>query len=235
MRQRRNEDTRLRRAKLKTRAVDAEGEGAFEAYVSVFDTVYSIGWGWEEKILKGAFAESLAAQPVQPVMWDHAWEFGPIGDATGEEDDKGLKETGALYLGSDLVDRVWKGMTAEAINEWSIAFYVEELTWSDEEPELDVIVKADLVEVTACLRGANPDTETTDLRSVWVPAGSKAEVARLRSLRAREFGQPEPDPKIDPPAPPISDVDLDAAFAAMADPACRAALREFHPSSASAS
>jgi HK97 family phage prohead protease len=178
----------LRRIRVQTRAAPDEGEGRFEALVSDYSQTYDIGWGWRERILPGAFAESIAANPTIPICWEHDWRGGPIGHGEASETSHGLIVRGELYTDADpTVGRIWRSMQARAVNEWSVAFFPQKIVNTDEEKNTDLIERGDLVEATVCFRGANPGTETLDLRSrpVYIDGGHEAaerEVVRLRRL-----------------------------------------------------
>jgi HK97 family phage prohead protease len=182
------EGTAVRRLRAKVRATPDEGEGRFEALVSDYSQTYSIGWGFKERILPGAFAESLADHPVQPVNWEHLWSDGPIGHGSAQELDLGLIARGELYLDLDAkVQRIYRAMVEGAVTEWSIAFMcrMQDILNTDEEPMVDQIVQGDLVEYSAVYRGACPTTATLDLRTlVTIDGDGEAEVRRLRTLFA---------------------------------------------------
>jgi HK97 family phage prohead protease len=210
-----------RRIKAEVRATPEAGEGTFEAIVSVYNLAYEIGWGWKERILPGCFAESLAANDgIIPIFYEHDWDAAPIGDAVAEENSVGLLVRGQLYLGlGDVVDRVYRAMVAKALREYSIGFWPEEITWDKDEPEIDNIAKGDLAEASVVVRGANPSTETLDLRSqlVWIDGGrdvAEHEVARMRSLYVPEQQDWRADPAV-----------IERAWAAMATPAGRELVR----------
>lgn len=173
------------------RATPDAGEGTFEALVSSYAETYDIGWGWSERILPGCFAASITEHPSIPICWNHEWRAGPIGDGVAQELDLGLIVRGELYLDLDpMVQRVYRSMRAGAVDEWSIAFFPERISNDEAEPYCDLIERGDLIEATACFRGANPGTETLDLRGgpvVTVDGDAEAEVVRLRKL----FSVPE--------------------------------------------
>lgn len=164
------------------RALGDEGSGAFEALVSAYGTTYDIGWGWQERIERGAFA-SAEGESV-PIMYQHQWGMAPIGDGIASETDLGLIIRGQLYLDEDpFVARIYRAMKAKALREWSVGFCPEAMEWTDDEPEVDIITLATLLEASVVLRGANPDTATLDLRNrkLWIVGNGEAEVVRLRS------------------------------------------------------
>lgn len=171
---------RLRRLPMRVRLLEGDDvePGSFECIASQYDVEYDIGWGWTEMILPGAFAESIAEHPVIPVFWQHAWSLGPIGQATPDEQSDHLHAIGKLYLDmGDLVTRVYEGMKNKALEEWSVGYWAETILNDKDAPRCDQIVKGDLAEISNVVRGANPDTETIDVRG------------------RRERKDPSPDPK----------------------------------------
>jgi HK97 family phage prohead protease len=155
---------------------DASGDegppGAFTALVSDYTVTYDIGWGWQERILAGCFAASIAREPVKPINWEHRWAMGPIGDANFSELEVGLLARGVLYIAEDpLVARIYRSMKAGATDEWSIGFMAAwaDIANSDDEPYVDQIQLGDLVEASAVYRGACPTTKTLDLRGQVLP------------------------------------------------------------------
>lgn len=212
-----------RRIRMQVRAVaDDAAPGSFEAVVSTYELEYEIGWGWTEQIMSGCFTDSIDAHPVIPVYHQHDWDSGPIGSCKPEENGKELVVAGQLYLdvGGDLVARVYQAMIDGALEEWSIGFWAEEITWSDDNPQCDSITEGDLAEASICVRGANPETGTLGLagRAAWVDgaeADRRTEVNRLRAkytnlpeLNIRDASDPpetEPEPAVAPPVEPETD------------------------------
>lgn len=176
-----------RRLRMKVRATPEKGEGTGEAVVSTIGIEYEVGWGWTEKIMPGCFDASIADHPTIPIFYNHDWGSGPIGSGQATESDDQLVVAFALYLGQgDLVGRVYQAMLDKALEEWSIGFWAEEITWDKDEPQCDQINQGDLAESSVCVRGANPETGTLELngRTGWIDGDEdvrKREVARLRS------------------------------------------------------
>jgi HK97 family phage prohead protease len=172
---------------MKVRATPEKGEGTGEAVVSTYDLEFEVGWGWTEKVLPGAFADSIVAHPTIPIFFNHDWDDGPIGSGQPTEADDQLTVAFQLYLGlGDRVDRVYKGMQDGALEEWSIGFWAEEILWDKDSPQCDQIALGDLAEASVCVRGANPATGTLELngRAGWIDGDEQErqkEVARLRS------------------------------------------------------
>lgn len=183
---------------MKVRATPEKGEGTGEAVVSTYELDYEVGFGWTERILPGCFADSIAAHPTIPIFYNHEWDAGPIGSGQATEDGNQLTVAFALYLGQgDLVGRVYQAMQDKALEEWSIGFWAEEITWDKDEPTCDQITQGDLAESSVCVRGANPATGTLDLngRAGWIDGDEdvrKKEVARLRSkFNVPDLGEPK--------------------------------------------
>ena len=144
-------------------ADDDKGQkGHVRALVSAYGVRYRIGWATYHTIEAGAFADSIAAQDAIPLFWQHAWDAGdpPIGHAGAEEDDN-LVIDGGLYVDTDpTIARLHQAMKAGAIREWSIGYRVQEVRKDDDDEQHFFVTKAELMEASAVLRGANPNTET---------------------------------------------------------------------------
>jgi HK97 family phage prohead protease len=168
--------------------------GAFECIASTYNIEIDAGWGWREMMLPGCFAESLAENPNIPVFWQHDWYAGPIGVAVATEEPEQLRCVGQLFLEDARVPSIYRAMQAQAVREWSIGFYANEIVTSDEDRYLEKIQKGDLAEVSSVVRGANPVTETVDLRRKTpgerkrtdpaAPPAADLEVLRNRHARA---------------------------------------------------
>jgi HK97 family phage prohead protease len=207
-----------RRLGAQFRALPDQGEGVFDALVCAYNVEYDIGWGYSELILPGAFDESLRTQEAIPVCWDHAWAgVGPIGTAVAASNADGLYIRGSLFLDLDpMVARIWAAMRAKAVREYSIAFLAQTFVYEAERPYCDQIAQGDLIEATICFRGANPDTQTLDMRSraAWLEGDetvAKREVIRLRSLLSmpetpEATTDPASDDKPDPTTPKLDAV-----------------------------
>lgn len=184
-----------RRLRAQIQPLPEEGDGKFRALISDYTKTYSIGGGWSERIRAGAFMDSIADRSIIPVNWAHDWAAGPIGDAYPAEVQLGLLATGQLYLDLDpFVQRIWRAMVNGAVTEWSIGFRciaAGDITHPAGEPNVDEIVRGDLIEVSGCYRGMNSGTSTLQLASIdGGPQAAEREVARLRSV----FGVPEIKP-----------------------------------------
>ena len=180
-----------RRVRMQVRATPGQGKGTGQAVVSTFNLEYRIGFGFSEQVLPGAFADSIAAHPTIPIFYNHDWAGAPIGSGRPKEQGNQLLVDFRLYLGqSDLVDRVYQAMIDEALEEWSIGFWAETITTTNENPKCDQIAQGDLAEASVCVRGANPVTGTLELagKTGWLMGNEreqKAEVDRIRAATKR--------------------------------------------------
>jgi HK97 family phage prohead protease len=182
-----------RRLRMKVRATPDEGAGTFNAQVSTYGLEYDIGWGWTEKILPGCFADSIDAHAALCVFYTHDWPGGPIGVGKATESDNDLTVAGHLYLGmAERIDVVYQAMLDEALEEWSIGFWPEEITWEKDNPTCDQIAKGDLAEASVCVRGANPETGTLELRNqpCYIDGSEPARRSEVMRIRSK-FGVPD--------------------------------------------
>lgn len=172
---------------LTVRAAPELGEGVVVAYASVFGTEYRVGYDTSERIAPGAFADSLKERKAFAIYHEHGWRRGdaPIGvTRKAEEDDKGLRIEAQLWVDDDPKARaVYRSLEAEALREWSIGFLPTEEVKIDG-GEVVEVRKADLLEASTVLMGANPDTETVGVRAGACPtcgqAEARTEVGNLR-------------------------------------------------------
>lgn len=152
------------------KALEEQGEGIFEALVAVFDNVDRYG----DKIIKGAFADSLAeweqkGRPI-PVIFAHQWDnleahIGQVIEA--KETDKGLYVKAQLDMEEPFAQRVWKKMKAGTLAEFSFAYDVVDAVSAKENGDYYTeLRKLDLLEVGPCLVGVNPETELIAVKNV---------------------------------------------------------------------
>lgn len=229
---------RLRQKTVEIRALPDEGEGVFEAYVSKYNVPYKIDYWGKEQIMPGCFDESIAANPKIPVFWMHAWRDGLlIGDADASSDDVGIIAKGQLWMDIDvLAQKVWRGMMSGAIREWSIGYFVQIVEFDEDDEDLELIHKGELIEASSVVRGANPETETIDVRAMLRSLlgvtddtlGDRALVEQLRrdlpDLRKRAKGRKPPTETA--PSERSDDVAAVDWSSLMKQPAVRELLRE---------
>lgn len=156
---------KIRRLPVTFRAEPELGEGVVVGYVTKYDVEYQIGFSTRERIASGAFDESLAGQTSLPIFWEHDWAAGPIGITTNAGgDDDGVRVEAQLFLDDPRGRSVWRAMEAGALREWSVGYYPQEIVIDEEDPGLETITRGDLAEASVVVRGANPDTETVEVR-----------------------------------------------------------------------
>jgi HK97 family phage prohead protease len=150
------------------RALPDVGEGAVEAVASVYGLTYDVqDWFWEtkERIAPGAFTDSIGEDPQSPYFWMHGWEQGPVGDGAWTDSSTELRNRGQFYIDDGLALRVWRGLKSGAIKEWSIGYIALDSHLEKEDgEEVEVVDKGQLVELSSCVMGANPGTETISVR-----------------------------------------------------------------------
>lgn len=163
---------------LEAKEDKATQRGKVKALVSAYDVEYRMGWRSKHKITMGAFAESLAANANVPLFWQHNWSWSeqpPIGVGVASEESRGLIVDGEFFLDTEDGRKVFSAIKAGALREWSIGYRVEEYSSSkededDEGTEVWNVTKAELMEASSVLRGANPDTDTLKVASAALKA-----------------------------------------------------------------
>lgn len=142
-----------------------EAEGVFTGYASIFGNVDSYG----EVVVKGAFAESLKAQPSVPVYWSHQMSnpMMNIGKTIElREDDRGLFVKAQLDLDSEMGAQVHRLIKDGRVGQMSFAFDVEDYAMADSDelgPHLE-LRKLKVHEVSVVQVGANQATELLDVK-----------------------------------------------------------------------
>lgn len=160
-------------------AKEEDGVGKVKALVSAYNVDYRMGWQTNHRMQVGTFAESLAANANVPLFWQHNWNYTeqpPIGVATGEETARGLVITGEFFLDTEAGRAVFNANKAGALREWSIGYRIEEYSsdaGSDKSDDIETwtITKAELMEASSVLRGANPKTKTLTVASLFERSG----------------------------------------------------------------
>lgn len=159
---------RYRQRPIRMRALPDVGEGEVEAVASVYGITYTVqDWFWEtrERIHAGAFTDSIGEDPLSPYFWMHGWEQGPVGDGAWTDSSAELRNRGQFYIDDGLALRVWRGLKSGAIKEWSIGYIALDTHIEKEDgEEVEVVDKGQLVELSSCVMGANPGTETISVR-----------------------------------------------------------------------
>jgi len=206
-------------------AADESKPGHFRALVSAYDVKYRIGWSLHHTIEMGAFADSIAEQAAIPIYHQHSWswsELPPIGHGVPVEsaEDGGLVVEGEYYLDDSEMARVcWRASLAGALREWSIGYGVMEVRRDPQDDQHEFVTKAELLEASSVLRGANPETNTLEVASrpglhrITTASGVLIETADAE-LVAR-LTETDPAPAVDAHAStaPIPDTDRSGLLA----------------------
>lgn len=197
-------------------AGDDAKAGHVRALVSAYDVKYRIGWATFHTIEAGAFADSIAEQDAIPFFWQHSWDWSeqaPIGHGAASEEDEGLVVDGPFYVDMDpQVARIHASMVAGALREWSIGYQVLEYRVDTDDEQHLFVTKAELLEASVVLRGANPETQTLQVASQVLGRDlTPEEAARLkagRPLGTQTAPEPEPAPEPKPIAATAPDLAL---------------------------
>jgi len=121
-------------------------EGTFEGYAAVFDKKDALG----EVIEKGAFDRTIKAGRPYPMLWYHD-PRQPIGIATLEIDDKGLRVKGELNLEVQAAREKHALMKQKAIRGLSFGFKTVKDLWDG---ATRILKEVKLYEISPCTFGA---------------------------------------------------------------------------------
>jgi HK97 family phage prohead protease len=138
-------------------------EGSFEGYGSIFGNVDSYG----EKVMPGAFAESLARhkrEGTKPLMlWQHD-SWSPIGIWEDlAEDGKGLWGKGRLLTGVKAADEALILLKAGAVQGLSIGYREVE---TEPDQNIRLLKKLDLLEISIVSFPANKRARVETVKSI---------------------------------------------------------------------
>lgn len=161
----------------------ADGSGTYEAIVSVFGNIDD----GLDRVVAGAFAETIKANPHPPVVWSHMWNIPPIGETleiaeldagdtrlggTGLEELGGLWTHSRLFVGKaedhQIARQVYAGMKAEyqPVREFSFAYEVMASQWVTEDGvEIRELLEVGLFEHGPTLVGMNRATQLLQVAS----------------------------------------------------------------------
>lgn len=165
------------------KALDEGDEpGVFEAIVATWDDIDS----YNDRMVQGAFTETLKNDGFPPIIWSHDRYVPPIGAALeATETDKGLYIKGRLLVAEDedhaIARQVYAAMKAKGgdgrapLRQFSFGYRVKEARYVVEDDiEIRELVAVQLFEVSPTLVGANPATELlavkTDTTGAPAPA-----------------------------------------------------------------
>ena len=180
----------------------AGAEGEFEAIVSVFGNVDLGG----DRVIKGAFAKSLAAweasgDPI-PVLWNHdrsnpQAHIGKVLEA--KEVDEGLWIRAALDIHKPFAKQVYDLLAERRVKEFSFAYGIKDAEQNNGAFELKEL---DVYEVGPTLQGMNPDTQLLAVKSFAdAKAGARlskattATISEAIDLLASLISVPDEEPK----------------------------------------
>lgn len=171
------------------KAAPSDGDGTFEALVSVFGNVDAMG----DAVMPGAFTDTLAdwrakGDPI-PVVWSHQSQdphahIGQVLDA--EERDAGLWVRGRLDLDAPTAAQVYRLLKGRRVTQFSFAYDVTDAETVDGVNELRAVT---LHEVGPTPLGANPATELLAVKSL---DEVRAEHRRREALAAAEKRRTDP-------------------------------------------
>ncbi len=160
-------------------------EGEFIGYASTFGNVDSQG----DRVVRGAFAKSLATDNVVPILWEHKhddprMQVGQIKSA--RETDEGLEIHAALDLDTETGLAAYKSVKARRVKALSIGYGVRQaVKAADGANELRDL---DLMEVSLVSRPANDRAEITASKS-----GVPERLVKARAAAAEFDAADEPD------------------------------------------
>jgi HK97 family phage prohead protease len=123
-------------------------EGTFEGYAAIFGTVDALG----ETIERGAFDKTVKEGKPYPLLWYHD-PRQPIGIATLQIDNKGLKVTGELNLEVQAAREKHALMKQKAIRGLSFGFKTVKDVWEGARRRLKEVK---LFEISPVTFGAHP-------------------------------------------------------------------------------
>jgi HK97 family phage prohead protease len=165
--------TKTIRTPVKVLTNDEGDAVGFEGYASVFDNIDLGG----DKIIKGAFADTLAARYPQqgkgiPVYWNHDTDdpFKNLGlTDMATEDEHGLKVAGTIDTSTDIGKQVAKLLKEGRVQQMSFAYDIKDYAWvsgeknddGSQSPGYMELRKLDLFEVSICPIGMNQETEVS--------------------------------------------------------------------------
>ena len=187
---------KLKDFKVSVKSDEAQGEGEFIAYASVFGNEDSYG----DVVVKGAFENTLSdwkeSGNVIPVLYGHDFRdpFSNIGFVKeAVEDEHGLKVHAKLDLDNPKAAQVYRLMKERRLNQMSFAFDVVNGGFETiDEREVYEIREAKLYEVSVVPIGANQETEVLAVKSACQCDCHKTSLNNVKEDEPVVEEQPEP-------------------------------------------
>ncbi|WP_420123199.1 HK97 family phage prohead protease [Nakamurella sp.] len=190
-------------------------EGVFEAIVSVFGNVDSVG----DVVMPGAFTDTLAewaakGDPI-PVLWSHMshdpdYHIGEVIEA--KEVDEGLWVKARIDLDEPKSRKVFKLLKGRRVTQFSFAYDIDEGGWGKRgDEEIYELRKLKLYEVGPTLIGANQDTELLAVKAgQQCPTCGQTDSTKAKPAPAADdttptpATEPAPAPSVEPTLSPAS-------------------------------
>lgn len=150
--------------KCELKFADDSGEWLVEGYGSVF----GVNDSDNDIILPGAFKKTLSerTRPIPMYINHRQWEV-PVGDWDDlEEDDKGLKVSGALYRDHKEAPGARAALMRKSLDGLSIGFTIPHGGSEEKEDGGRLIKEIDLVEVSVVFRPANEAARVSQVKSM---------------------------------------------------------------------
>lgn len=154
----------------RTVSLEAAPEGRARGVISTYGEPYEFAPRQREAIERGAF--DLTA-PI-PVFYQHDHDSVPVGVAHLSDNETQLFADAQFFMDTERGRAAYAAMAAGALREWSVGFIVRSaddmVTTRSDGYTLDTIKRGDLAEVSVVLRGANPNTNTLEVRADGIAA-----------------------------------------------------------------
>jgi HK97 family phage prohead protease len=156
----------------------AEGEG-FTGYASTFGNVDSYG----DTIVKGAYLDTLAANPMPKMFFNHESSAVPIGKwVKAEEDTYGLLLTGEFTPGNAMAQEVKAALKHGTLDSMSIGYRLRKGDYTNTE-EGRTINRIDRLAETSIVTFPADKFATVDLSSI---KGYADEIKNVETIREFE-------------------------------------------------
>jgi len=149
---------------LEVKGLDADGEGSFEGYGSVFHVTDK----GRDVVLPGAFTrtlqESATKQRMPAMLWQHDY-MQPIGRwVSMAQDDRGLRVKGLLATNTRAGRDAYELMKMGALDGLSIGYSTKRGTWDDVEKRRKLL-DLDLHEVSPVVFPMNEDSRVSVVKA----------------------------------------------------------------------